>query len=73
MVGNDIREHSGFALGAFSATDDTLNDVARDRQEYCVRSWLSLLGGYASTNVVDTPMLGIVTIEIVLAQASMLK
>ena len=35
-------------------------------------SWLSLLGGNASTNVVDTQMLGIVTIEIVLAPANML-
>jgi hypothetical protein len=37
-----------------------------------VRSWLSLLGGNASTNVVDTQMLGIVTIELVLAPASIL-
>ncbi len=72
MVGNDIRERRGYSLGKFSATDDTLNDVARDRQEYCVRSWLSLLGGNASTNMIETQMLGIVTIEIVLAPASML-
>ena len=72
MVANDIRERRGYSLGAFSATDDTLNDVVRDRQEYCVRSWLSLLGGNASTNVVDTQMLGIVTIELVLAPSSML-
>ena len=44
----------------------------RDRQEYCVRSWLSLLGGNASTNIIDTQMLGIVTIELVLAPASIL-
>jgi hypothetical protein len=72
MVGNDIRERRGYSMGLFNAGDDTQNDVIRDRQEYCVRSWLSLLGGNASTNVVDTQMLGIVTIEIVLAPASML-
>jgi hypothetical protein len=37
-----------------------------------VRSWLSLLGGNASTNVVETQTLGIVTIELVLAPASIL-
>ena len=71
MVGNDIRERRGYSMGLLNA-NDALNDVVRDRQEYCVRSWLSLLGGNASTNVVDTQMLGIVTIEIVLAPANML-
>ena len=42
MVGNDIKENRGFALGLFN-NNDALNDVLRDRQEYCVRSWLSLL------------------------------
>jgi hypothetical protein len=63
MVGNDIRENRGFALGLFN-NNDAFNDVLRDRQEYCVRSWLSLLGGNASTNIIDTQMLGTVTIEI---------
>ena len=71
MVGNNIVERRGYSIGRLNA-DDTLNDVLRDRQEYCVRSWLSLLGGNASTNIIDTQMLGIVTIELVLAPASML-
>ncbi len=71
MVGNNIVERRGYSMGRLNA-DDTLNDVLRDRQEYCVRSWLSLLGGNASTNIIDTQMLGIVTIELVLAPASML-
>ena len=71
MVGNDIRERRGYSMGLLNA-NDALNDVVRDRQEYCVRSWLSLLGGNASTNVIDTQMMGIVTIELVLAPASML-
>ena len=53
MVGNDIRERHGYSMALYNAGDDAQNDV-RDRQEYCVRSWLSLLGGNASTNVIDT-------------------
>ncbi len=37
-----------------------------------MRSWLSFLGDSASTNVIDTQMLGIVTNELVLAPASIL-
>jgi hypothetical protein len=65
IVGNDIIERRGYSMAKFDPNDDNNNDVLRDRQEYCVRSWLSLLGGNASTNVVDTQMLGIVTIELV--------
>ena len=46
--------------------------LARDKGRYCVRSWLSLFGGNASTQVVDTQMLGTVTVEIQLAPASIL-
>jgi len=72
IVGNDIIERRGYSMAKFDPANDANNDVLRDRQEYCVRSWLSLLGGNASTNVVDTQMLGIVTIELVLAPASIL-
>jgi hypothetical protein len=46
--------------------------LARDKGKYCVRSWLSLFGGNSSTQVVDTQMLGVVTIEIQLAPSSIL-
>ncbi len=72
IVGNDIIDRRGYSIGKIDAAYDANNDVLRDRQEYCVRSWLSLLGGNASTNVIDTQMLGIVTIELVLAPASIL-
>ena len=72
IVGNDIIERRGYSIAKYDPNDDSNNDVLRDRQEYCVRSWFSLLGGNASTNVVDTQMLGIVTIELVLAPASIL-
>jgi len=72
IIGNDIVERRGYSIALYNPDDDSKNDVMRDRQEYCVRSWLSLLGGNASTNIIDTQMLGIVTIELVLAPASML-
>jgi hypothetical protein len=72
IVGNDIIERRGYSIAKYDSASDENNDVLRDRQEYCVRSWLSLLGGNASTNIIDTQMLGIVTIEIVLAPATML-
>ncbi len=65
MVGSDIIERRGYPIASFDAAYDANNDVLRDRQEYCVRSWLSLLGGNASTNVIDTQMLGICTVELV--------
>ena len=72
IVGSDIIERRGYSIAKYDAVNDANNDVLRDRQGYCVRSWLSLLGGNASTNVVETQTLGIVTIEIVLAPASIL-
>jgi hypothetical protein len=65
VVGNDIVERRGYSIAPFDPLDDANNDVLRDRQESCVRSWLSLLGGNASTNIIDTQMRGIVTIELV--------
>jgi len=72
IVGNDIIERRGYSIAKYDAADDANNDVLRDRQEYCVRSWLSLLGGNASTNIIDTQILGVVTIELVLAPAAIL-
>ena len=72
LIGTDIVERRGYAIALYNPPNDANNDVLRDRQEYCVRSWLSLLGGNASTNIIDTQMLGIVTIELVLAPASIL-
>ncbi len=49
IVGNDIIERRGYSFAKFDAANDANDAVLRDRQEYCVRSWLSLLGGNAST------------------------
>jgi hypothetical protein len=72
VTSNDIIERRGYSLGPFNANDPDDNILARDKGRYCVRSWLSLLGGNASTQVVDTQMLGTVTIEIQLAPANIL-
>jgi hypothetical protein len=72
MTAGDIIERRGYSLAPFDAAEDALNILARDKERYCVRSWLSLFGGNASTQVVDTQMLGTVTIEIQLAPASIL-
>ena len=72
MTDGDIIERRGYSLAPFDPAANALNILARDKQRYCVRSWLSLFGGNASTQVVDTQMLGTVTVEIQLAPASIL-
>jgi hypothetical protein len=76
LLAGDIQERRGYSLGKFDAgagaTGLLDNVLARDKGRYCVRSWLSLFGGNASTQVIDTQMLGTVTLEIQLAPASIL-
>ena len=72
ITAGDIVERRGFSIAPFDPAAGALNILARDRGKYCVRSWLSLFGGNASTQVVDTQMLGTVTVEIQLAPASIL-
>ncbi len=71
--GADIIERRGYSIAPFNPalTGAGDNILARDKGKYCVRTWLSLFGGNASTQVVDTQMLGgTVTVEIQLAPAS---
>jgi len=74
ITDGDIIERRGYSLAPFNPALTGANDnmLARDKGRYCVRSWLSLFGGNASTQVVDTQMLGTVTVEIQLAPASIL-
>jgi hypothetical protein len=75
ITAGDIVERRGYSLAPFDAANDskfTDNMLARDKGKYCVRSWLSLFGGNASTQVVDTQMLGTVTVEIQLAPSTIL-
>ena len=76
ITAGDIIERRGYSIAPFDpaagATGPNDNVLARDKGRYCVRSWLSLFGGNSSTQVVDTQMLGTVTIEIQLAPANIL-
>ena len=74
ITAGDIIERRGYSIAPFNAalTGASDNILARDKGRYCVRSWLSLFGGNSSTQVVDTQMLGTVTVEIQLAPASIL-
>ena len=76
LLAGDIQERRGYSIAPFDpaagATGLLDNVLARDKSRYCVRSWLSLFGGNASTQIIDTQMLGTVTIEIQLAPASIL-
>jgi hypothetical protein len=74
ITADDIIERRGYSIAPFNPalTGAGDNILARDKGKYCVRSWLSLFGGNASTQVVDTQMLGTVTVEIQLAPASIL-
>ena len=75
VTADDIIERRGYSIAPFDTANDTKfteNMLARDKGRYCVRSWLSMFGGNASTQVVDTQMLGTVTVEIQLAPASIL-
>jgi hypothetical protein len=69
ITADDIIERRGYSLAPFDPTATGAGDniLARDKGRYCVRNWLSLFGDNSSTQVVDTQMLGTVTVEIQLA------
>ena len=56
ITADDIIERRGYSIAPFNPalTGAGDNILARDKSKYCVRSWLSLFGGNASTQVVDT-------------------
>jgi hypothetical protein len=56
VAANDIIERRGYSIASFdpALTGAGDNFLARDKGRYCVGSWLSLFGGNASTQVVDT-------------------
>ena len=77
VIGNDIVERRGYASGAIIPNELPTTSTATasihgyDVDTYIIRSWLGLLGN-ASTNVIDTNILGTVSIEITLAPGSCL-
>ncbi len=58
-----MARYAGFPLGCTSdASDGHL-----DQDNYTIRQWLGILGGNASTSIIDTSLYGDNTIEIILA------
>jgi hypothetical protein len=74
ITAGDIIERRGYSIAPFDPADTGLNNniIARDRGRYCVRSWLSLFGGNSSTQVIDSQIMGTITVEIQLAPATIL-
>ena len=63
------RRYAGFPVGCI--TDVTSNAWA-DADSYTIRQWLGILGGNASTSIIDTSLYGDITIEITLAPSDCL-
>ena len=64
-----VARYAGYPLGNFS--DTTFNSWA-DQDNYTIRQWLGILGGNASTSIIDTSLYGDITIEITLAPSDVL-
>lgn len=65
--GSVIMPRRGYPVGLYNAGAVTADQ--NDYDNYVVRSWLGLLGGNASTQIINTAMFGQITIEITLAPA----
>ena len=63
-----VARYAGFPLGC---TSDT-SQGHLDRDNYTIRQWLGILGGNASTSIIDTSLYGDITIEITLASSDVL-
>ena len=66
-VNGQPRRYAGFPLGC---TSDTVG--VKDQENLCIRQWLGILGGNASTSIIDTSLYGDITIEITLATSEIL-
>ena len=58
-----LNRYAGFPLGAI----DSINNTHLDQDNYTIRQWLGILGGNASTSIIDTSLYGDITIELTLA------
>jgi hypothetical protein len=61
-----MTRYAGYPLGNTSDTATLYNGFA-DQDYYTIRQWLGILGGNASTSIIDTSLYGDFTIEITLA------
>ena len=64
-----VIRYAGFPLGCIS---DTVSNGFADQDNYTIRQWLGILGGNASTSIIDTSLYGDITIEITLAPSDVL-
>jgi len=64
-----VTRYAGFPLGN---TSDTTSYGYLDQDNYTIRQWLGILGGNASTSIIDTSLYGDITIEITLAPSDVL-
>jgi hypothetical protein len=63
-----VARYAGFPLGC---TSDT-SQGHLDRDNHTIRQWLGILGGNASTSIIDTSLYGDITIEITLVPSDVL-
>jgi hypothetical protein len=56
-----LQRYAGFPVGC---TSQGVDNSFRDEDSYTIRQWLGILGGNASTSIIDTSLYGEVTIEI---------
>ena len=64
-----LQRYAGFPVGC---TSQSVDGSFRDEDSYTIRQWLGILGGNASTSIIDTSLYGDITIEITLAPAGVL-
>ena len=48
-------------------SDQTVDNSHLDQDLYTIRQWLGILGGNASTSIIDTSLYGDISIEITLS------
>jgi len=64
-----LQAYRGFPVGCTAQSGDNSH---LDQDFYTIRQWLGILGGNASTSIIDTSLYGDVVIELTLAPAGVL-
>ena len=59
-------------LNYLDSTKDSVGNAHLDRDSYTVRQWLGILGGNASTSIMDSSLYGDIVIELTLSPAGVL-
>jgi hypothetical protein len=67
-----VTRYAGYPLGSISDTVGSTYYGYADQDNYTIRQWLGILGGNASTSIIDTSLYGDITIEITLAPSDVL-